>query len=327
MASTMTGMDSDRQHHTRTTLTTSLDKTGSRKHSFLDVQSPPDNHTIDLNDLSSPKNDFLAAFPNALPNDTSEDLIPTLSFAEYNQHTLPPSLPTPAFFPSEGSVVQPFLTPTMSDAEALSAFYCKSLAVHSRGFNRQAEIDLQIHLQRHVTMVQLSKTLCYCSETSTDILSSLRPYVFQKKTKKIDARPPSAPQQQQPSEIPPPANSISRATRELNRKVYHLYSFQHLIMLEDVPFFYPVDLLTCLGHPDYTKIKWIHRTRLCIYASLDEAKQDYTHPVWSVVNTRFQCNRPSCWSTAVACFWNNFLQTDSPPPLYTSTQETQFRLL
>jgi len=178
---------------------------------------------------------------------------------------------------------------------------------------RQTEIDQEIRLLRELTMNQLSRTLCYCNETSTDILSSLRPYVFQKKTKKIDAQPPSAPQQQQPSEIPPPANSISRATRELNREVYHLYSFQHLIMLEDVPYFYPVDLLTCLGHPDHTKISWIHSNRICIYESLDEAKHDHTHPVWSAVNTRFQCKKPYCWSTAIACFWNNFLANISLP--------------
>ena len=113
---------------------------------------------------------------------------------------------------------------------------------------QQTEIDQEICFQQQRTMTQLSKTLCYCSETSTDILSSLRPYVFQKtkKTKKIDAQPPSALQQQQPSKIPPPVNSISRTTRELNREVCHLYSFQHLFMLEDIPFHYPVDLLTCL---------------------------------------------------------------------------------
>ena len=180
-------------------------------------------------------------------------------------------------------------------------------------------------------MTQLSKTLCYCNETSTNILSSLCPYVFQKKTKKIDTRPPLAPQQQQPSEIPPPANSISRTTHELNREVYHLYSFQHLIMLEDVPFFYLVDLLTCFGHPDHTKISWIHSTCLCIYESLDKAKHDHSHPVWSVVNTRFLCKRPSCWSTAIACFWNNFLMTNPLPvrhqPKKFSFDSSKFYLL
>ena len=175
------------------------------------------------------------------------------------------------------------------------------------------DLRFLLDLNEELTMDQLSRTLCYCNETSTDILSSLRPYVFQKKTKKIDAHPPLAPQQQQPSEIPPPANSISRATRELNCEVYHLYSFQHLIMPEDVPYFYPVDLLTCLGHPDHTKIRWIQRTCLCIYESLDEAKHDHTLPVWSAVNTRFQCKKPYCWSTAIACFWNNFLMTNPLP--------------
>ena len=94
-------------------------------------------------------------------------------------------------------------------------------------------------------------------------------------------------------EIPKPVNGYLRKIRNVNRKLYHLYSFQHLIVPNDIYAFYPVYLLTCLGHPYHTKLEWIQRTRLCIYASLDEAKSDPSHPVWSVVNTRFLCKCPS----------------------------------
>jgi len=92
----MTGMALDcRQHHTLTTLTTSLGKTGSRKHSLSDVQHPDDIHEK----TPSSQNDFLAVFPNAFPNDTPNDILPMFYTTEYIPHTLPPSLPIPAIFP------------------------------------------------------------------------------------------------------------------------------------------------------------------------------------------------------------------------------------
>ena len=66
--------------------------------------------------------------------------------------------------------------------------------------------------------------------------------------------------------------------------MYHLYSLQHLIVPDFVYVFYPVDLLTRLGHQYYTKLDWIQRTCHHIYVSLNEAKRDPTHPVWSIVN-------------------------------------------
>ena len=380
-------MDSDQQHYTCTTLTTSLGKTGSRKHSFSDVQISTDTPSTDtptkvINDL------FPHAFtidipmlnqrthPQRIPPMLTQASSPILSNAEalsvlYNLHSkayyresvkrnwqhdpLDAKQPSetqyaylaeePLLYTTQWNITrnqildriqayeaspsadsrtlpqrssrQTFLTATPDGLSELQRSITRLplisfIAVYDAQV-RQTEIDQAIRLQRQITMDQLIRTLCYCNETSTEILTSLRPFVFQKKTKKIVAPPLSAPHQQQPPEIPPPVNIISRATHELNREVYHLYSFQNLIMLEDVPYFFPVDLLTCLGYPDHTKIGWIHSNRLPIYTSMDEAKHDQTHPVWSVVNTRFLCKRPPCWSTAVACFWQNYLLTASPP--------------
>ena len=91
-----TDMDLD-QHYTRTTLTTSLDKTGSQKHSFSDIQIHSDTPTNDINDL-------LALFPFAFTID-----IPVLNRRAHPQR-MPPKL-------SQAS------TPILSNAEALSALY------------------------------------------------------------------------------------------------------------------------------------------------------------------------------------------------------------
>ena len=180
-------------------------------------------------------------------------------------------------------------------------------------------------------MTQLSKTLCYCRETSINIFSSLSPYDFKlhKKTKKIVACPSPAPpaQQQHPSKKPKPVNGYSRKTRYVNCKVCQIYSFQHLIVLDNIHSFYPVDLLTRLCHPDHTKIRWVQSTCLCIYASLDEAKNDPSYPVWSVVNTRFLRKHHSCWGTAVACFWNNFFSTISLPVQCLTDKKPSFDFL
>ena len=100
---------------------------------------------------------------------------------------------------------------------------------------------------------------------------------------------------------------------------------QNLIILEHIHIFYPVDLPSCLGHPDNTKMRWIWSTCLCIYATLDLAKNDFSHPVWSVVNASFLHKRPPCcWGTAIACFWNNFLSTVSLPVQRLPTEKPSF---
>ena len=66
----------------------------------------------------------------------------------------------------------------------------------------------------------------------------------------VTACPPlsTPPQQQCPSATPKPVNAYLRKTCAVNRKVCHLYSFQWLIVLEDIYFFYPIYLLTRIGH-------------------------------------------------------------------------------
>ena len=73
----------------------------------------------------------------------------------------------------------------------------------------------------------------------------------------------------------------------INREVCHLYSLQQMIALDDMDTFYPVNLATCLGHKDHYKSDWIQRTQLGISTSLNRAKSDLTHPVWSIVNKLF----------------------------------------
>ena len=116
------------------------------------------------------------------------------------------------------------------------------------------EIDQSIQYDCYCIMTQLSKTLCYCRETSTDILSSLHHMIiFQphKKKKMVTACPP----------MPKPVNAYLRKNRAVNQEVCHFYSFQQVIVSEDIYAFYPINLLTLLVHPDHTKLEWIQHNR------------------------------------------------------------------
>ena len=162
-------------------------------------------------------------------------------------------------------------------------------------------------------MTQLPKTLCYCNKTSTDILSSLCPLPnFQPHKKKIMVieSPPKVtpPKQQQPKVPPKPANvyAYPKFFRVVNQEVFHLYSLQHLIEEDFANVYFPVDLFTRLGHQYYTKLDWIQITRHHIYSSLNAAKKDRTHPVWSAVNEQSKRKR-LCWSTSQYYAWQNFL--------------------
>ena len=97
-----------------------------------------------------------------------------------------------------------------------------------------------------------------------------------------------------------------RKIRVVNCEAFHLYSLQQLIVPEDIYVFHLVDLLTCLGHTYHSKLDWIQSTCLDIYTSLNGAKSDPTHPVWSIVNKRLTCKHPY-FNTAVHCAWDNIL--------------------
>ena len=77
---------------------------------------------------------------------------------------------------------------------------------------RKTKFDQIVRNNRFCVMTQLSKTLCYCNKTSTNIFSSLRPMSnFQPHKKKIMASPPKVKlpkqkQQQQQPKLPPPQN-------------------------------------------------------------------------------------------------------------------------
>ena len=81
------------------------------------------------------------------------------------------------------------------------------------------------------------------------------------------------PQQQQPKVTPKPENAYPRKTLVVNREVCHLYSLQRLIVSDFIYIFYPVDLLTRLGHQYYTKLDWIQRTCHHIYVALNDQKE------------------------------------------------------
>ena len=161
-------------------------------------------------------------------------------------------------------------------------------------------------------MTQLSKTLCYCREMSTDIITSLHPMSnFQPHKKKkmaaecLPLARPQAKQQQHPTSITTkPTNVYPKKNCLINCEVGHLYILQQLIVPEYIYKFYPVDLLINLGHTDHSKLDWIKSTCLDIYVSLNEAKSDSTHPVWSVVNKLFTHKRVY-FGTRVYCAWDN----------------------
>ena len=164
-------------------------------------------------------------------------------------------------------------------------------------------------------MSQLMKTLDYCNDTSTDVLSSLRPMPnFQPHKRKIyaTASPPEVtpavtpppPLQQQSEVFPTPvkASPYPKADRVVDREICHLYSLKHLIEEDFVDVYYYDDLYTCLGRQLYTKIAWIQDNRSEIYNSMNEAKRDRNHPVWSNVHARFKRNRP-LWSIPQYYAW------------------------
>jgi len=168
-------------------------------------------------------------------------------------------------------------------------------------------------------MTQLWKTLDYCNDTSTDVLSSLRPMPnFQPHKRKIyaTASPPEVtptvtpppPLQQQSEVFPTPvkASPYPKADRVVDREICHLYSLKHLVEEDFVYVCYYDDLDTCLGRQLYTKIAWIQDYRSEIYYSMNEAKRDRHHPVWSNVHARFKRN-PPLWSVPQYYAWQEVL--------------------
>ena len=111
---------------------------------------------------------------------------------------------------------------------------------------------------------------------------------------------------QQPKVMPKPDNAYPRKTHVVNGEVCHLYSLQHLTVPDFIYVFYPVDFLTHPSHQYYTKLDWIWCTCHHIYISLNEAKRDPTHPVWSVVNEPFK-HKCLCWSILQYYPWQHFL--------------------
>ena len=176
---------------------------------------------------------------------------------------------------------------------------------------QKTKFDQIVRNNRFCVMTQLSKTLCYCNKTSTNILSSLCPmpnFQLHKKKIMVTISPPKVTpskqqqQQQQPKVPPKPVNAYAypKIFHFVNWGVCHLYSIQHLIEENFVDVYYPLDLFTRLGHQYYTKIDWIQSTHHHIYASLNETKRDFTYPVWSAVNERSKRKR-LCWSIPQYC--------------------------
>ena len=111
-------------------------------------------------------------------------------------------------------------------------------------------------------MSQLRKTFCYCRKISISIISFLCPLPNiqpQKKKKMTDEK--YSPlvtlmmKQQQPDNalMKTPDNTLPRKTIVVNCEVYHLYSLQKMIVLNNTNKLYPLTLVTRLGHTDYSK--------------------------------------------------------------------------
>ena len=78
-----------------------------------------------------------------------------------------------------------------------------------------------------------------------------------------------------------------------------------MISPDDIVNFYPVNLETRLHqHPSYQTC-WIQCTQLAIYDSLNRAKRDVIHPIWSAITGRYVPKRVE-YSAAVSCALNNF---------------------
>ena len=98
---------------------------------------------------------------------------------------------------------------------------------------------------------------------------------------------------------------LARKTVSVHCDVRHLYSLQRMISPDDIDNFYPVNLDTRLHqHPSFQTC-WIQCTQLAIYDSLNRAKRDVTHPIWSAIPGRYDPKQKE-YSAAVACALNNF---------------------
>ena len=84
----------------------------------------------------------------------------------------------------------------------------------------------------------------------------------------------------------------------------HLYSLQTIIDPADINTLYPVNLTSRLCQDLSSKSCWIQRTQLAIYNSLNRAKKDLTHPIWSTL-TRWYTPKQFHLCAAVSCALNN----------------------
>ena len=123
---------------------------------------------------------------------------------------------------------------------------------------------------------------------------------------------------------PVKASPYPKADRVVDCEICHLYSLKHLIEEDFVDVYYYNDLYTCLGCQLYTKIAWIQDYCSEIYYSMNEAKRDRHHPVWSNVHARFKRNRPF-WSIPQYYAW---LEVISKPyiPTWRLPPDTSFGL-
>ena len=98
---------------------------------------------------------------------------------------------------------------------------------------------------------------------------------------------------------------LARKTDCVHRDVRHLYSLQRMVSPDDIVTFYPVNLDARLHqHPSYQTC-WIQCTRLAIYDSLNRAKRDVIHAIWSVITGRYVPKRIE-YSAGVSCALYNF---------------------
>lgn len=111
-----------------------------------------------------------------------------------------------------------------------------------------------------------------------------------------------------------PDTALTRKTIVVDCEVYHLYSYNKMIIIDDIDHFYLVDLETQLGHTVLSEFNWIQCMWMGIYTRLNIAKSDLTHPVWSIVNKHLSVNKTTSAQLFILFFTlDNILDNTTTP--------------
>ena len=93
----------------------------------------------------------------------------------------------------------------------------------------------------------------------------------------------------------------------VHHEVNHLYNLKTIINPAEIDTLYPVNLATRLRQDLSSQSCWIQHTQLAIYNSLNRAKKNSTHPIWSAM-TRQYTPKQFHLCAAVSCALNNLCE-------------------